>query len=101
MFYVMRYMFIYVYFVTVYCKMFMLYQTIQKRPSKEILDLRILDILSIDYLLKLPINSSWHLIPPLARTKASLICLVRSQQLCSGTMYIRLASKFYSYGNRS
>ena len=63
--------------------------------------LRILDIISIEYILKLSINSSWHLIPPLAITKAGLICLVWSQQLCSGTMHIRLASKFYSYGNRS
>ena len=81
--------------------MFMLYQTIQKHPIKEILDLRILDIISIEYILKLSINSSWHLIPQLAITKAGLICLVRSQQLCSGTMHTRLASKFYSYGNRS
>ena len=107
MFYVMRhnccriYMFIYVYYVHVYCKMFMMYQTIQEPPNKEILDLRILDQTPIIYDLKKPINSSRHLIPQLARTKASLICLVRSQQLCSGTMHIRLASTFYSHGNRS
>ena len=107
MFYVMRYkcyriyMCINVYYVYVYCKMFMMYQTIQEPPNKEILDLQILDQTSIIYDLKIPINSSGLLIPPLARTKASLICLVRSQQLCSGTMHIRLASKFYSHGNRS
>ena len=93
-------MFIYVYYVYVYCKTFMMYQTIQEPPNKEILDLQILDQTSIKYDL-ISINSSGHLIPPLARTKASLICLVRSQQLCSGTMHIRLASKFYSHGNRS
>ena len=95
------YMFIFVYYVYVYCKVFMMYQTIQAPPNKEILDLQILDQTFIKYDLEISINSSGHPTPLLVRTKASLICLVRSQQLCSGTMHIRLVSKFYSHGNRS
>ena len=44
-------------------------------PNKKILDLQILDQTPIIYDLKKTINGSRHLIPPLARTKASLICL--------------------------
>lgn len=83
--------------VFVYCKTFMLYKTFDKQPIYENFDHPI----SIQIELVQSLNGSWHLITLLARTKASLICLVRSQQLCRGTMRIRLASKSCSYGNRS
>ena len=94
-FYVIRYVCYKIYmYVNVYCKTLMLYKTIQNLSNKENFD-------TFASTLVRSINGSWQLISQIARTKASLICIVRPQQLCSGAMHIKLASKLYSHGNRS
>ena len=42
------------------------------------------------------INGTWRLSSLKARTKVSLIWLIRSQQLCRGTRHIGLTIKFFS-----
>ena len=81
-------------FVCVLCNPFMLSQIVQTIPIKAFK-------ISMYILLKKTqtINGTWHLSSLKARTKVSLIWLIRSQQLCRGTGHIRLIIKFYSEKN--
>ena len=81
-------------FVYVNCKTLMLYKTIQNHSNKNNFDTHTSTLLQY-------INGSWQLISLLARTKVSLICIVRPQELCSGAMHIKPVSKLYFRGNHS
>ena len=84
-------------FVYVTCKTFMLPQNAQNTSIKIYLEL----LIYVQLLMTQTINGHWHLSAHIARTKESLIWLLRSQQLYSGNRHIRLSKIFFSVGNRS
>ena len=70
--------------VIVYCKIFMQFKNIQTNPIKEKLEISLPNIRFVENMFIQSLNGSRLPIPQLARTKVSLMSLVRPQQLCSG-----------------
>ena len=84
-------------FVYVTCKTFMLPQIVQNTAKKDYFK----HLIYVQLLMIQPINGHWHLSAHIARTKESLIWLLRSQQLYSGNRHTRLSKILFFVGNRS